>query len=175
MSTHYDFNETLYGDAIASIEVHYFNDGWEIKGLAFGDETDEIGDTTVVRASREFKSKDIENAIDVFISDISAYIVCEVVDRYDDTYLVVFQMFRRVFMEKWSERVWAKFRADMNDTICPECGKRMAHSVAGRTLSDIGRIEQFFCEECGYVWVGYPSGKFIRDGVLAPSEWEIPR
>ena len=50
--------------------------------------------------------------------------------------------------------------------VCPECGKKMAHSVAGRTLSDIGRIEQFHCDNCHYTWVGYPSGKFIREGVL---------
>lgn len=55
--------------------------------------------------------------------------------------------------------------------VCPKCGQRMAHSVTG--ASAFGeRIEQFYCEGCSYGWIGYPSGKFIREGVLY-SSWDV--
>lgn len=55
--------------------------------------------------------------------------------------------------------------------VCPECGERKAHQVAGQSLGD-RELSQFFCNSCGYGWVGHPNGEFIREGVLK-SSWEL--
>ena len=55
--------------------------------------------------------------------------------------------------------------------VCPECGERKAHMVAGQTAG--GReIHQFYCPECNYGWIGHPNGEFIREGVLY-SSWDV--
>lgn len=169
MATIYDFDEK---DPIFSIEAHYFNDGWDVKGFAFGDETGEKGDTIVIEATGEFSEDLINNVEDVFCGSVATYVVAYVPDDEGTSTLLVFEMSTEDFKANWSERIWAKFRMDSYTHVCPECGQKMAHSVAGQTMSDIGRIEQFHCDNCHYTWVGYQSGKFIREGVLH-SSWDV--
>ena len=122
---------------------------------------DNFGTSDVEYHKAGFSEDKIPTSLGVIITDSQAFIVVA-----GDIHFEVYVMSRNEFMSKWSESVWAKFRIDSYTHICPECGEKMAHSVAGRTLSDIGRIEQFHCDNCHYTWVGYPSGKFIREGVL---------
>ena len=155
MSTIYEFNHK--DNYIQAIKTHYSNNGWNIIGL------DENAEISVHEASRGFHSKDIEDVIDVFIGDVFAHIVAEV--EYE---LIIFTMAKNVFMTKWSEKVWAKFRRDSYTTICPKCGEKMALSVTGSNQGD-RRVEQFHCDGCHYTWIGHPNGEFIREGVLHSS------
>lgn len=153
MSTHYDFNESNWMD---EIRLHYsHNTDVEFDVVSHADES-------------LFRDEDIELVLDVFVGDVKTTFITTL---DEDGELTIFEMPTTVFKSKWSEKVWAKFRADFNDTVCPKCGKRMAHSVAGKSLGDI-QVNQFFCEGCGNGWVGHPNGEYIRDGVLK-SSWEI--
>ena len=163
MSTIYNFNEK---DAFESIEIHYFNDGWDVAGMIDGGNV-HIYFPTFGRAS----DVSVENVEDVFIGEEFAFVVEKTECANDSIDLQIFKMTKDIFMEKLSEQVWAKFRADRNDTICPECGKRMAHSVSSSCAFG-EQINQFNCEECHYTWVGFPNGKFIREGILL-SKWDI--
>lgn len=156
MSTIYDFDEK---NAFESIKTHYSDNGFDLSGTKTSDSYIEVIDG-------EFNDNYIEIVKDVFVGEDNTFIVVQFDDRWGTHIFYIIEMGTSEFKSKWSEQVWAKFRADFNDTICPECGQKMAHMVAGRTLSDIGRIEQFHCDGCHYTWVGYPSGKFIREGVL---------
>lgn len=152
MSTHYKELTNVYED----IKAHYDDEDLYIE-LIDGDFNDQL----------------VEIVQDAFVGETTTHLTVRFTDKFGNDIMYIISMSTDSFKRDWAEKVWTKFRADMNDTICPHCGEKMAHSVAGRTLSDIGRIDQFFCEGCGYVWVGYPSGKFIREGVLSPSQWEI--
>lgn len=102
MSTIYDFDEK---DPIFSIEAHYFNDGWDVKGLAFGDETGEEGDTIVICATGEFSDDYVNNVEDVFVGDMTTYVVANVSE--DDTntiFLEVYEMSTEDFKANWSEK-----------------------------------------------------------------------
>lgn len=162
MSTFYVENDV--DDVLDHISIHYFNDGWDIEGLA------ENGTVYVHYSDVEFTEEDILDVEDVFQTDDFAYVVTSY-KRTNDTLLIVFEMDSDEF-GKWKEQIWAKFRAEWNNIVCPECGKRSAHPVAGTNRADGMPIRQFYCENCNNSWIGYLSGEFIRNGVLK-SSWEI--
>ena len=118
----------------------------------------------------EFADGLVEIVQDAFVGETDTYLTVRFTDRGNDIMYII-KMPTTTFKSEWSEKVWAKFRADYNDTVCPHCGERSAHMVAGQNLGD-RRIEQFFCENCGYGWVGHPNGEFLREGVLK-SNWEL--
>ena len=165
MSTIYDFDEN---NAFESIETHYFNDGWDVADLVDGGNV-HIYFPTFDRVS----DVSVEDVEDVFIGEEYAFVVEKIECADDSIDLQVFKMTRKTFMEKLSEKVWAKFREDTYIAVCPECGQKKAYFVSGQCA--MGReINQFHCSGCHYTWVGHPNGEFIREGVLL-SEWEIRR
>ena len=128
-----------------------------------------ISEYKIWEATYDFEESDIQNVANVFVNPKKSWIVTS--DDCDE--YTVFEMPTTEFMIKWSKKVWAKFRTDLYTTVCPHCGEKMAMSVAGDSKSG-RRVEQFACDGCGYSWIGYPSGKFIREGVLK-SSWELWR
>ena len=134
-------------DYILSITTHYFNEGWDV-----------YGNDHVYEASRGFKARDVKTVQDVFIGDIFAHIVCEL-----DGALAIFTMAKTVFMEKWSERVWAKFRED-NYVVCPLCGEKKAEFKCGATYLE--RLEQYYCYNCNEAYITNAQGKFMKVGTL---------
>ena len=152
MSTYYVENPMN----LESVENHYIQKGWNV---------------TVWGTIDDFEESMIPEVEDVFICKEEVCIITKT-EYETDIDLTMYYMDADEFMTNWSKKVWDKFREDSYTTVCPKCGNKMAHAVSGKTLSDIGRIEQFHCDGCHYTWVGYPSGLKIREGVLM-SEWDI--
>lgn len=169
MSTIYDFDEMNWFDEIDS---HYHNQEEVIDLLNEGGCTviEEVNVTNdngeiISAVTGEFRDELVPMVEDVFKGDNISLIVVKTTE--DDTItFTIFKMSSKEFLDNWSEKVWAKFRQDNYTTTCMHCGERMAYVASSRLLSDIGRINQYHCENCHYTWIGYPNGEFIRAGVL---------
>lgn len=161
--TIYDFDEK---NAFESIQTYYFNDGYEINGFS------DNPSVYMELIEGDMSETALEIVKDAFVGEETTYLVFEFTDKFGQDIMYVLPMSTSEFKTQWSERVWAKFRADMNDTVCPECGQRSAHMVAGMNLDNGERREQFFCDNCGNGWIGHPNGEFIKNGVLK-SQWDV--
>ena len=146
--------ETFYNEIgnmkklVSVLEKHYQSVGYD--------------NVTISKSDKSYTDDLVASTIDVFVEVEHVAIIVQNTEKNN---LTAYTMGRDEFVDLFSEKIWAKFRDDYNDTVCPHCQTESAHSVAGLNLSD-RRVEQFFCEKCGYAWIGHPSGKFIREGTL---------
>ena len=60
---------------------------------------------------------------------------------------------------------------DRSLRTCPKCGERKAHPHTSKSVGD-RLLFKYYCEECGYGYIGLGNGEFIREGELY-ADWEI--
>ena len=93
MSTIYDFDEK---NGIDAIETHYFNDGYDVEGFV------EDGDVIIICATGEFSEDYVNNVEDVFMGNMTTYVVANVPDDDSNTILLeVYEMSTGEFYAKW--------------------------------------------------------------------------